>query len=452
MKSSRKLFPRFQNVLIWPLLALAIASTEAETFYYSYDGPKAGLGIFEVDDATGATIRHDGLAEDLGLSSPGKLAVSDDGGNVVITSDQSPKVTILQVKPEVRQLASLDVDEATNDVRAWKDSALIAAEHGAFYQLDLKTGQVSKTWSSRQGLNPSGNKGEDILVLPEKGLALVTFQKDSSKGKHLGSRVVVLDLASMSAKHDLQLPRNRTDLHLDGSKKEQGPNPEVVIAAPKSDTMILTLDLYGAIGFARLSSALQGRLDKLDYVSSALDGSWGTSFPDRASLFEVGGKEYLMVSNASVDGGLTLFDVAARKKLQGFPEAAGCETPVLLSNSNKLVTAESGKIKTRDTAKVEKGSTPGNNLLVFDLAPLAQGKGATLERIPFDKPVVRVAAINPGDNDLLLLVLGDSESEMVIYDLGNRRIVHREAAKGKVSRIVAWSEQPASPGVASSHP
>jgi len=437
------------SVILFAVFVFANYSYGA-SFFYTCGGENGKITLVEVENDTGTVTRHESLNAEL-PSDPKKLAVSADGNNVVITSEQSQKVAVVQVNPDVQLLATLDVDEATSDVCPWNDFAILAAEHGAFYKINLKNGEIAKTWNARQGLTPSGHKGESILPLPDKSLALVSFQKDSKKGKHLGSRLVVLDLDSFSAKYDLQLPRDHPELHVQGNEKEQGPNPEVVLIAPKSDTVILTLDLYGGIAFAKLSSALDGKLEKLQYVSSALDGSWGKSFPDRASLFEVGGKEYLLVSNASPDGGLALFDVANRKVIQKFEAASGCETPILLQASSRLVTSVSGKIKSRDAGKVEKSSSPENDLLVFDVASLADGREAKVERIAFDKPVMLVESINPLKNDLLLLVLGDTESEILVYDLAARKILHREPAKGKISRIAVGNAR-STPDVASSHP
>ncbi len=201
--------------------------------------------------------------------------------------------------------------------------------------------------------------GEGVFFLPTGNLALVTFQKDNSKGTRFGSRVVVFDTDKVESKYDLQLPRNHPECNIEGNLKEHGPNPEVAFIAPKSDTLALTLDLYGAIAFTKLSSALEGKWENLEYISCAQDGSFGNAFPDRGCLFETGGKEHLLISNASPNGGLVLFDVAAHKVEQKFAASAGAENPVFLSRSQKVVTCISGKIKTRAGEKQDKIYKPG---------------------------------------------------------------------------------------------
>lgn len=425
----------FQVALLFVLWLAACEWSRGSTFFYCYGADQAGVAAVEVNERNGSMSSQVTMEEALQVPNPKKLAVSSDGRELVVTSDANPKVAVLRVDRGIQPVSTLEVNEATSDVRAWADKALLAAEHGAFYEIDLKTGEFTKTWNARDGLKPSGHKGENILLLPDKGIALVSFQKDSKKGKHFGNRVVALGLTDLAPKWDLQLPRDRPELHLQGNLKEQGPSPEVVLVAPKSDTLVLTLDLYGALAFAKLSSALSGKLEGLQYVPTSADGSWGKAFPDRARIFEAGGKEFVLVSNASQNGGLTLFDVAARKMIQKFPVSAGCETPVLLEKSGKLVTAVSGKIKTREEAKVEKDSLPGNELLVVDSAPLAKGKSAGFEAIPFEKCITHVEAVNPGANDLLFLVLGESDSELVVYDLATRKIVERQPAKGNVAGV-----------------
>lgn len=93
----------------------------------------------------------------------------------------------------------------------------------------------------------------------------------------------------------------------------------------------------------------------------------------------------------------------------------------------------SGKTKKRAADGIEKDTTPGNALLVFDLAPLESGDEVTLERVPFDCPVVRVQALDPKNSNVLLLVTGDNK--FVTCDLEARKELAREPAKGEVVRM-----------------
>lgn len=428
-------FFHFREFFWCLVVAISLVSSHAATVFYTYGGSSGGVAELAVDPATGGIVSHDSLGE---VPFPEKLAVSADGTRVIVTSEKEKAAWIYRIAPIPGLLATLPLDGETSEVQAIGDRALLLAGKGFFYWIDLKAGKIDKTWNARTGLHPSGNKGEDIFFLPEK--VLVSFQKDSKEGKHKGGRVVLLDLKGFTVKGDLQLPRDYPDLHIEGNKKEQGPCPEMLFVAPKSNTLAISLDLYGAIAFADLDDALRGHLKNLSYIPSSPDGAWGTAFPDRGLLFEAGGKEYLLIANASENGGLVLFDVAQRKIVQSFGAEAGTETPVLLPELKKAVTVISGKAKKRAADGLEKETTPGNTLLVFDLAPLESGDKATLERVPFDCPVVRAQAIAPGNSDLLLLVTGDNE--FVTYDLEARKELAREPAKGEVVRMApGWRKQ-----------
>jgi len=410
------------------------SNLSSATFFYTYGAEGGGAASIAIR-MDGIVSAHDVLPGNA-LACPKKIAISGDGESAIVTTEEEKNAWIFAGASSAQPPKILELEEATTDVQTIGNHALVAAEKGFFYWIDLKRGRIDKTWNSRESLKPSGNKGEDILFLPEKDLALVSFQKDSKEGKHLGSRLVLLDLHTFTAKADLPLPRDNLKLNIEANKKEQGPNPELIFLSPKSNTIALSLDLYGAMAFADLDAALRGQWKNLEYIPTAPDGSWGHSFPDRGTLFELGGKDYLLIANAAENGGMVLFDVKARKVIQTFPVEAGAETPVYLPKEKKLVTAISGKTKLRTLDGLEKSSTPGNDLFVIDVGPLETGGQAFLERIPFEKSVVRVNALAPDTSSLLLLVEG--ESDFVVYDLENRKKLAQEPAKGPVNRIAVW--------------
>lgn len=397
--------------------------------------------MVEVDVST-SVLKPPQFIATSGLTSPKKLAISEAGDRVIVTTEEAPAAWIYQTGSEPKLLAELNLIKPTNAIAAQGNNALITTDEGLFHWINLTEAKIERSWSAKEQLHPPGNKGEGITFLPNEPVAFVAFQKDSGKGKRFGSRLLIFDPVQNRPRFDLLLPRNKPELHIEGNLKEQGPNPELVFISAKSDTVTLTLDLYGAIAFAKLSSALIGKWDTLDYYTTALDGSWGNAFPDRGLLFTVGEKDYLLISNASPNGGLVLFDVAERAIISKFPASAGCETPVFLPKSQRAVTVISGKKKTRSPSKLVQEYDPGKTLLVFTLSPLAEGKTATMESIPFDQPVLRVEALAPLQNDLLFLVLGksDTENELVIYDLTKKEILHRKPAGGVINRLAVWRD------------
>jgi hypothetical protein len=424
-------------------LALAVLATadpaHAVVFYYTHGTENGGLARIAIQDQTGEWQGHQSI-QGPALDQPKKLTVTKDGSHAVVTSDASERAWFYQLGSTPKFLSELPLGGETSDVALIQDKLMLCASQGFFYWIDPRLPRIEKTWNSEEALSPSGRKGEDILYLPEQEVALVSFQKDSKKGKHLGSRLIVFDPKQFIVRHDLPLPRNHPELHLASDLREQGPNPELIFAAKKSNTVVLTLDLYGALAFADLDAALKGEWKNLEYVQTSLDGAWGTAFPDRGLLFDAGGKEYLLISNASDHGGIVLFDVAARKITQTFPCQAGAELPVWLPAAKKAVTVISGKVKARgDTSLSNEIAGTGNDLLVFDLAPLETGGEVKLERIPFEGKLNRVQSVSEGTTQTLLLACGEEGAqEWLVYDLATRRIKHREAAKGVISRLAAW--------------
>ncbi|HSJ03267.1 MAG TPA: hypothetical protein VK956_12475 [Verrucomicrobium sp.] len=404
--------------------------------YYTFGKEQGGVAGIEVDEATGAISKHLALGSSE-LSLPKKLAVAEDGRQVIVTSDEGTKAWIYGTAPEPQLQSEVELGGKTEDVAVRGYQAFLVASKGFFYSINLRTGKIEKTWNSREGLTPPGRKGEDILMIPGKEQALVTFQKDSEKGKHLGSRVLQFDLASFKPLADLQLPRDHAGLHLGENLREQGPSPEMMFFAPKTNTLVISLDLYGALAFADLDAVLRGSWKRLQYMPCSLSGAWGTAFPDRGLMFEAADKEFLLVSNAAANGGMTLVDVGRRKVLQEFVSAAGAENPILLPAAKTAVTVVSGKIKARGEDGLESKTEPGRELLVFDLKSLDSYRPVTLDRIAFDKPVTRVEALNAASGQLLLLLVGEEGSqEWVVYDLATRTTKDRSAALGVVARIV----------------
>ena len=425
------------SLVILTLICVATPPASALTIYYTYGDKSGGLASLEVNSA-GDISDHKVVGD--GIITPYKLAISAKGDRAIVISDDNAKATIFDVGATPKQLAVLDLGATGKSLVPVGDHALVSADEGLFNWINLDQGTIEKTFDAKKDLHPSGTRGEGLFLLPDHKTVLIPFQKDNSKGTHFGSRMLVFDLDTMTPRFDLQLPRNHPDLNIVGNLKEQGPNPEVAFMSPKNDTVMLTLDLYGAIAFAKLSSALEGKWDNLEYIPSSMDGTWGNAFPDRGLLFTSADKDYLLISNASPDGGLVLFDVATRKVIGKYPAPGGCENPVLLSHGQKVVTVTSGKTKTRLTIKQDKEFYPKNILYSFDLKPLKDGKPATVESITFDKPVQKVQAIDPEHNDLLFLVLGADSSELVIYDLDSKTILHREPTKGAVQRVTTYQE------------
>ena len=421
---------------------LSAGQAPAAVIYYTHGTSNGGLARIAIQEQTGQWQGHQAI-EGPTLNHPKKLVITQDGGYAMVTSEETDLTWFFQLGSAPKFLKELKLGSETSEVAMIGNRALLCAGEGFFYAIDPQKAKIEKTWNAETDLSPSGRKGEDILYLPNEQVALVSFQKDSKKGKHQGNRLVVFDPQRFAAKYDLSLPRDHPELHIASDLREQGPSPEVILVAKKCNTLVLTLDLYGALAFADMNAALRGQWKNLEYLPTSLGGEWGTAFPDRGLMFEIGGKEHMLISNASDQGGIVLVNVAERKITQKFPCQAGAELPVWLPTAKKAVTVISGKVKARESSGISNEvSGQGNELFVFDLAPLEVGGDATLERITFESPVTRVESVSQGANQILLLLCGkEGAQEWLVYDLATHAILHREAAKGVVSRVAPWHPQ-----------
>lgn len=421
--------------ILLSLFLLLPSLVSAASFYYTTSGADAPVVELRLNPESGGLVAHREIGK---MDHPRKLSLDRDGSKLVVTSEDTKEVRIFEVgEAEPAPPVVLMLDEPTSDVRAGQGMAVISAEKGWFYRVDLDRGEITNRWSSRKELNPSGHKGESLYFSPDGKLVLSTFQKDSSSGKHKGSRVVALNVEDFSLAFDLQLPRSREELHYTDNLKERGPNPEILFFAPEHNALALSLDLYGAVAFADLDAALEGRWSGYTDISSATDDSWGGTFPDRGCVARLGPQTFLLISNASKDGGLALFDFGLREKLKVFPVEAGAEHPVYLPAVSKAATVVSGKIKSRGPSELtnNRPGTPGTDLLVVDLSPLADGGEATMDRVPMGVPLIRIQAISPETSPLVLL--GTADDRFLIYNIETRTLIGEIPALGPINRLIA---------------
>lgn len=378
-------------LLVLLLASPLVASDLLVAFRTDTDGGVARIEL----DATGALsppvtlFRHPALAE------AAKLRVSPDSRHATLNVAQDGRenfaIIDLAAAPGSQSAARLlSLGFAPEEHRLSVREAFVGGTDGHLVALELTTGAVARRWNTRERLSPPGHKPEDMLLLADENLLLVSLQKDGKKGR-LGHRVAVLRASDFSLVGDLPLPRDHAALHL--SEKESGPSPEVLRADPATNTLLVTLDLYGALGFADLDAALAGRLENFTAISTAPDGAWGRAFPDRLTLARVADRSLAIVSNASATaGGLAVFDVAARRRLAFFPTESGCAEPVLIEGGRRLATIVSGKQKRVVAGALENTLAPGRELLLLDLARAAEADPAALVRAPLDGLVGQIAA------------------------------------------------------------
>jgi hypothetical protein len=351
----------------------------------------------------------------------------------VLTSENHEKVRIFDTRDAGAAFRDITLSQAVSDVCPAPKRVFLAGEDGLFVWLDPNSGETTNEWNARKSLDPPGHKGESVVWYEPKSLALASFQKDGKKGRQ-GSRVLVFDPRTSAPLHDLRLPRDRPDLHIEGSEKEQGPNPELIFTSERSNTLLITLDLYGALAFADLDAALEGKLENYETLSTAMDESWGSAFPDRALLFERGGKDWILISNASAEGGLVLFDVAERKRLAAFPAPAGAEHPVELRRAGLVATVVSGKAKARaEEGKLSKEIGARPLLLLIDIKALDEGGEPVMREVPLEEICTGIRVVTGPDKEWLLLAGADGQ--MRVMDPLSGEIVARMAGPGTPVRF-----------------
>ena len=431
------------------LLALWIAlPAGASEIHYSFrDREGGGLAVLSIDPHTGALREHRRTWHGESFDRARKFALLDDGSMALLTDsrDRRGNLALIALAGEqAGQARILDFPSEPDEVRAVPGGFLIGGASGNLLRVDAATASVGPRWSSRDRLRPSGHKPEDIAILAGGERALLSLQKDSSSGKHRGSRLVTVRLPTLEVEADLHLPRDRPDLHIEGNRKEQGPNPEVLVLSPATNTLLVTLDLYGALLLTDLDAALTGRLANERVFSADPQGRFGVAFPDRVVHLPAaaGRGEVVLVANAGEDGGVVAVDLATRRRLAAVETPPGLDTLTHLRALDAVAAASAGKLKVRIDGEVEKTSRPGRSLWLFPLAGLAAGDLTAIE-LALDEPCHASVAIESADSARILLVLGSGRSQSLALGTidrdGDGRFSWREQwripAEGEVQRL-----------------
>jgi hypothetical protein len=393
---------RFSRLVFALGLVLLGAALRAEGLLVAYVDNASG-GVVRIDlDADGQPVAATPAVvfESPDFPAAHKLRVSPDGRVAALAAEieDGPNFALIDLAaPATVAPRLLTLGYAPEEHRFAAGRLYVGGSGGHLQSLDPTTGRILRRWNSRRDLRPAGHKPEDFLAFEPEGVLLVTHQKDGKEGRQ-GSRIAALQLDSLRPIGDLRLPRNLPDLHL--SYKEAGPSPEIIRADPATNTLVITLDLYGALAFADLDAALQGRLANYALIPTSADGRWGHAFPDRLILARVGDRTLAVVSNASPDGGLKIFDVGARAALAFFPVEAGCDHPVLVNAGRTVATVVAGKRKRVVGDELENITTPGTDLLLLHLDRVGEIGPMSLLRASLGGPVAHVTTV-PGRPDLV---------------------------------------------------
>lgn len=417
--------------------ATALACAETERVAYSFvDGNEGGVAVVEIDSETGRIIGQKKLFSAPEARKADKLRTFDrDRGLALVSPTKKGPHVFLVDMDGLATYRSLELPARPDELRISGNVAIATCEKDKIALIDLSSGRV-REWDANDLLNPPGNEAEDVLVSVKRQLAVMSFQKDGDQGNKLGSRIVVFRLPDMSVAADLLLPRDHEDLHIESDNTAQGPNPEVLFVSEPVDRLIATLDLYGAVAVMDWEAATQGRLQNLWYLTTSLDDSWGTAFPDRAMLVYMGGNPYALVCNAGKVGGSVMVSLRRRQVVWRAATPPGLEKPVFVGHVGCAFSVCSGKTKVRIDGKISKTNNPQSGVYVFDLSSSEAVKRQEVLVVPSETPLLRIA---PTASKRWLILAGGDEAANTLYvfDPFRKQFVDSQSSIGDLKQFAS---------------
>jgi hypothetical protein len=421
---------------------------EATVAFSVATGGSGGASVVRVDIDSGQILAVDRLFASPDCKEPFKIRRSANGKTVAVTNvkKKGPHLFVWSADTPDDPIG-LDLDSIPDELRLARGLALLTMAGDAIAVVDIANGQIEKIQELDEIVTPPANAPEDLIVDAAQQHVVVSVQKDGSGGKKKGSRLLVFDLPNVELIADLPLPRQHPELHIADNPTEQGPGPEVLHISPQTDTLAVTLDLYGGVGMMRWSAAQVGRMDADDWtlVSTSPSGKLdGLAFPDRAAAMSLDGRELFLVCNAGEEGGSVLLDLAQRQVIWRGTTPAGLEKPIYIPSLRRALTVCSGKTKRRVGDDVVKEFHPQQSLIVFEFPERLEGAHQTAST-----PVVRVSQLPLGafttqislasiDPPWLVVAVGDRPNRadtLLTIDAASGKIKDRHPAGGIVGRF-----------------
>lgn len=382
----------FAIIRLCLLTCVAIVFTRnacGEELIYTFSSVEdGGVVLVSVDPVAGSFGTQRILFRDPSLRNIRKLALwhGADGARVVGATVEGPppgNLVLIPIPPagETRPASApirLDVPGDADEIRSTRQGFLVGGTDGWLVHavIDGAKASIASSLDLKSALTPSGSRTEDIRVRSDGDSAWVTLQKDSKDGSLKGHRLVRVALPDLRVLSDLPFGRSRPEHHPPKGQREKGPSPEIVLEDPSSNTVIVTLDNYGAVLLADLNAALDGRWANESHLSTALDGAFGASYPDRAVIVpprhvKAGatiGASRILVANAGRGGGAVVIDLVKRARVGEIACRAGLESLTLIEGSDLIVAAAAGKRKERSENGAVKRLDPSPELVIFDLS------------------------------------------------------------------------------------
>ena len=422
-------------IAAWLVGHSVVAQRPAEVAYSfrQGDGP-GGIAVARVDTKSGKILGQTIVFERQSCNRPKKLRYVA-GERLFVLSNESkagPHVFLIQTQAgrqaDVTDL-TLGLDQP-DELRVAGGFALVTADDDFIYKIDLERKAVIAVLDPANLFDPDANAPQDIFILPDMKHAVISFQKDSQTGRKKGNRLAIFSYPDLALVADIQLKRDHPKLHIAGNKKEQGPGPEIVHVSPSTNTLLTTLDLYGAVAVMDWDAARSGRNPNCKYLSTSRDDRWGISFPDRALPLPDG--RHVLVSNAGAEGGVVWVDLKRRAIVGKASVPHGLDTPVYIAGLEKAYAACPGKIKVKNGQKgvVTKEYEPQAALYVLDL------KAATARAVATDPHRTFALAPVAIDSDILIAAVGDkTATKLLTFDVRHERVMDVQPVKGTIEQF-----------------
>lgn len=427
----------------WICLTLLVAAplSGAGTVYYSFfDSQKGAGGVarIDIDSATGAVKKHEAMYVNEKCVAPFKLIVNDAGTRLLLTrevdgSKDANNVLLFDLSVASPQPDVLKFPSTPESTHGRGDLGLIEGGKGTLMAIDLARNEIVGTFKARDQLKPPASSAAELRMLDDASAVLVSYQKDSDK--YEGNRIVALSMPKLDLIADVRLPRTHAELHREGNAKESGPNPDQVLVSASTNTVLVTVEHYGAVALIDLDKLLKGKVLEADvkYVSTAADGAFGQSFPESVIALPSPGGDRALVFNSGKDGGACVFDLKERKLLHHVACPPGIERPELLAASHTVVGVVTGKKKLRGDNGTISATDPADALAIFDLSPLDKGGAPTFSATSIGNKPRRMHALDEKAGSLVLIVLESAvKSRMIVYDVAAKKQVGAFDALGEL--------------------
>ena len=426
-------------LILVSFLAVVVYSTAATTVFFTFaEGREGGIAQVKVNPDTGKIEAIETLASTRGFNVPHKIALSSDGRFIAGVSEEERQTNFIAFDLNSHKtIGTLRLRNEPDAIAAAGDSFVVGASSGDVYRVGAADARLRSTWNSRDSLRPSGHKVEYITVVEDRNQVWMSFQKDNRAGQHRGSRIVLFSIEPFRLQHDIQLPRDRPDLHM-AELRERGPNPEYVQPFPNSNALLVSYDLYGAVAIADLDAAERGEWKNPVVLSTSPTGSWGDAFPDRATFFQHNGRDFCLMANQGQIGGTVLIDVKAREIVQIFETEHGLAAPIFLPSANVFASVKPGKLKFRSGDGLLRNRFPIREIGLFELPAEGATTPMNFRTVPFDRRAQLAVPVAADRNSLLFVLTQTTTGEnfFTVVDALTGEIIDEKAAPSLVGRLL----------------